>query len=132
MKLTLAVFLMSASLFLASCSKDNMEDDDSETYITITNNFGTPLQNLTIGVMINSKTELVKNIGTLDQNAVSEKVQIKHKNVSEVFLFFDHYTGKTYMVLQPFGISQGTTSNLTLLSIANVLEIQKTSDKYPK
>lgn len=89
--------------------------------------------NLTVGVLKgSSKTELVKNIGTLDQNAVSSEIEVKHKDTDQVFIFFDHFSGKTYMVMQPYNITQGGKTSLTITSIVNVSEIQKSADMYPK
>ena len=47
MKLILA---LSLATLLVSCSKSK-EDDKEKTYITITNHFGSPVNNLTIGVL---------------------------------------------------------------------------------
>lgn len=96
-------------------------------------NFGTPLQNLTIGVLkTSSKTELVKNIGLLDQNQKSGEIEVTQEDEDQVFLFFDHFSGKTYMIMQPYNIVQGSTTNLTITNIVNTTEIQKSSDMYPK
>ena len=133
MKLSVFALLLPITTFLASCSKNDTDTDKGKTYITITNNFGSPLQNLTIGVLRGStKMELVKNIGLLDQNAVSDKIEVKQKDTDFVTLFFDHFLGKTYMIHQPYGIVQGSTTNLTILSIVNTSEIQKSADLYPK
>lgn len=132
MKRILTLSLVALVTFFVSCSKSN-EDDGSKTYVTITNHFGTPLSNLTIGVLRgSSKTELVKNIGMLDQNEVSDKIEVKQKDTDAVMLFFDHYNGKTYMIMQPYNIVQGSSVNLEITSIVNTTEISKTSELYPK
>ena len=132
MKLSALALALSLTMFLVSCSKSK-EDDKGKTYITITNNFGSPLENLTIGVLRGStETELVKNIGALDQNAVSGTIEVKQKDTDNVLLFFDLYNGKTYMIMQPYGIVQGSTANLIINSFVNVTQIEKTAALYPK
>lgn len=133
MKLLLFAVTLSLAAFLTSCSKKDGVEDKGQTFITITNNFGSPLQNLAIGVLKgSSETELVNTIQMLDQNAVSGKIEVKHKDTDKVFLFFDHFDGNTYMVMQPFPIVQGSTASLIITDFVNYVPIQKNTGMYPK
>ncbi len=108
------------------------DSDESKSFVTVTNNYGVPLGNVTVGVLVSAtKTDLVKNVGNLDQGAVSERIEITHEETDNVLIFFD-YNGKSYMIMQPYPFAEGGTTNLTITEIINVTEILKSSDLYPK
>ena len=129
------MFIFLAMLVLTSCSKsddDDMNDPKKEkTYVVIENNLDGPIKGIMLGSYSTENYKLIKVIGDLPKGGRSEPVEIKDKELTMLYIYFER-DSETYMYKHGYAVSQTTTRIMYLRMAGPAERIKKTSPLYPR